>query len=102
MSWQNMTIVHIGPMSLTTQPAVQIPAAIVSVATGNVTGDPSINAAGEPILAYQIAALRKAGISKFLIEVDSVPGSLLAMADRLKQSGCVVIIQRLNVSFFIL
>ena len=85
-----MTIVHIEPMSPTTQPAVQIPAAILSVATGNVTGDSLISAAGKPILAHQITALRSAGISKFLIEVDSVPGSLLAMDDRLKQSGCEV------------
>ena len=85
-----MTIVHIEPMSLTSQPTVQFPAAILSVATAEVNGDPSISAAGEPILAHQITALRRAGISKFLIEVDSVSGSLLAMADRLIQSGCEV------------
>ena len=85
-----MTIVHIEPMSLTSPPATQFPAAILSAVIGNEAGYPSISAAGQPILAHQIAALRSAGVSKFLIEVDSVPGTLLAMADRLMQSGCTV------------
>ena len=85
-----MSIVHIEPMSPTSQPTVPFPAAILSVATGDVNGNQSISAAGEPILAHQITALRRAGISKFLIEVESVSGSLLAMADRLIQSGCEV------------
>ncbi len=42
---------------------------------------------GEPVLVHQIAALRSVGVRKFLIEVDSVPGSLLAMADRLCLAG---------------
>lgn len=77
-------------MSLASPPAAEFPAAILSVATGNDASGPSISAAGEPILAHQIAALRKAGIHKFLIEVDSVSGSLIAMADRLTKSGCEI------------
>jgi hypothetical protein len=43
--------------------------------------------ADQPVLAHQIAVLRNIGIRKFLIEVDSISGSLVAMADRLQQSG---------------
>lgn len=47
-------------------------------------------AGGEPLLAHQISALRNQGITRFLIEVDSVSGGLLALADKFKSSGCSV------------
>ncbi len=42
---------------------------------------------GQPLLAHQMAALHAIGISRFLIEVDSVPGELLALADRYRDMG---------------
>jgi hypothetical protein len=45
---------------------------------------------GEPLLEYQISALRGQGISRFLLEVDSVAGSLLELADRLRARGCQI------------
>ncbi|MBL0925039.1 MAG: hypothetical protein IBJ12_11315 [Sphingomonadaceae bacterium] len=43
--------------------------------------------AGRSILEWQIHALQQVGIRKFLIEVDTIPGSLLALADKLKRQG---------------
>jgi hypothetical protein len=45
---------------------------------------------GEPLLEHQISALRGQGISRFLLEVDSVAGSLLELADRLRARGCQI------------
>ena len=77
-------------MSPTSQTPHQIPIALLSAAGSNEDSNYLISAGGQPVLAHQIAALRSVGISKFLIEVESVPGTLLAMADRLILSGCSV------------
>ncbi|MGB5076085.1 MAG: hypothetical protein WBO17_01230, partial [Sphingorhabdus sp.] len=45
---------------------------------------------GDPLLAHQIAALRLLGIERFVIEVDTVSGALLSLADSLKRAGCSV------------
>lgn len=43
--------------------------------------------AGQPLLAHQIDALHAVGVSRFLLEVDNVPGELLALADRYRGMG---------------
>lgn len=47
-------------------------------------------AGGEPLLAHQMSALRSFGVTRFLIEVESVPGALLALADRFRGGGCTI------------
>lgn len=42
---------------------------------------------GQPLLSCQIEILRQSGIATFLIEVDSVTGGLLAIADRFRADG---------------
>lgn len=46
-----------------------------------------VEIAGRSILEWQIHALQRAGVRRFLIEVDTIPGSLLALADKLKRDG---------------
>ncbi|NJM51301.1 MAG: hypothetical protein HC843_10900 [Sphingomonadales bacterium] len=46
-----------------------------------------IPVSGEPLIALQIKQLMKAGIRKFLIEVDVVSGAVVAIADRMKLRG---------------
>ncbi len=77
-------------MSLAIHHVVPSSVALLSAATLSDVGQAPLSTGGEPVLAHQVAALRAVGIRKFLIEVDSVPGALLAMADRLKQAGCSV------------
>lgn len=47
-------------------------------------------AGGQPLLAHQISVLRHVGIDTFLIEVDTVPGALLALAGNVRKQGCSV------------
>lgn len=42
---------------------------------------------GRPLLAWQMLALRCVGVNFFLIEVDTVPGALLDLADGFRRSG---------------
>lgn len=68
---------------------------IALLSAANATDDLSAGlamalAGGEPLLAHQISALRNQGITRFLIEVDSVSGALLTLADKFKRSGCSV------------
>lgn len=42
---------------------------------------------GRPLLSWQMLALRRAGVDVFLIEVDTVPGALLDLADGFRRSG---------------
>lgn len=42
---------------------------------------------GRPLLTWQMLALRRAGVEAFLIEVDTVPGVLLDLADGFRRSG---------------
>lgn len=61
--------------------------ALLSAASANEGGAALPNTGEQSVLAHQIAALRSVGIRKFLIEVENVPGALLAMADRLSKAG---------------
>jgi hypothetical protein len=68
------------------------------LSAANVTGDDKIGAAGlatalaggAPLLSHQMAALRNQGVTRFLVEVDSVPGALLTLADKFRVLGCNV------------
>jgi hypothetical protein len=42
---------------------------------------------GRPLLTWQMLALRRVGVDVFLIEVDTVPGVLLDLADGFRRSG---------------
>ena len=64
--------------------------ALLSAVSASEAGPPSATVGGDTVLDYQIAAMRNAGFSRFLIEVDNVPGALLAMADRMDSTGCRV------------
>ncbi len=61
--------------------------ALLSAASASEGGAALPNAGERSVLAHQIAALRSAGVQKFLIEVENVPGALLSMADRLTKAG---------------
>jgi hypothetical protein len=70
----------------------QSAAALLSVAgtTGSDGAHKSVafvEIAGRSILEWQIHSLQRAGIQRFLIEVDNIPGSLLALVDKLKHDG---------------
>ena len=62
--------------------------ALLCVAGDNGSGQDALNGAGRPDLAglslieYQITMLARAGIQSFLIEVENIDGSLIALADR--------------------
>lgn len=45
---------------------------------------------GHPLLTWQMLALRRVGVDVFLIEVDTVPGVLLDLADGFRRSGARV------------
>lgn len=46
--------------------------------------------AGGSLVEYQIKTLRRAGISRFLVEVENVDGAMLAMADQCRQQNILV------------
>ena len=50
--------------------------------------------AGGSLIEHQITTLARAGISKFLIEVENYGGSLTALADRCRIKGLVVVFVR--------
>jgi hypothetical protein len=82
-------------MAFTEQSRTSIIALLSSAnASGDVQNNPGgmamALAGGEPLLAHQITALRQHGITRFLIEVDSVSGALLELADKFKSSGCAI------------
>jgi hypothetical protein len=45
---------------------------------------------GEPVIAFQIDRLRKIGFNRFWIEIDTMPGAIVAVADKLRQQGMTV------------
>jgi hypothetical protein len=77
-------------MSPISQASVPPSVALLCATTVTEAGDAILVVGGEIVLAHQISALRGVGIRKFLIEVDSVSGALLALTDKLKLSGCSV------------
>jgi hypothetical protein len=70
--------------------------ALLSVANdgGGVTGEPfgadRQDVAGASLIEYQIATLKRAGIRRFLIEVDMIDGPLVALADRSRSKKLTV------------
>ena len=67
------------------------PAALLSVAAANENNETALaTVGGKTLLEHQISALRQIGIKRFLIEVDNVPGALIALADNIRQTGCSV------------
>lgn len=69
-------------------------AALLSAATalhGQDTDIPALlDIGGEPVIAHQIRVLRHFGINRFFIEVDQVPGALLAISDKIRASGVTI------------
>lgn len=63
-------------------------AASVADANGNRGALQSI--AGRPLLEYQMRALYRRGVVLFLIEVDTIPGELLNLADSFRSNGARV------------
>ena len=91
--WISRRFVHSGDMNSIVD-ATRAEAALLSAATpsqGDATEPPSLlKIAGEPLIAYQIRALAQAGIQNFLIEVDQVPGALLALCDDARRRGLAI------------
>ena len=81
-------------MSSASQISKPVQIALLSAASTTQGGENSSVAltmvGGEPLLAHQMAVLRHVGIDKFLVEVDNVPGVLLALADKIRKQGCSV------------
>jgi hypothetical protein len=86
-AWKNDHFVHIGPMSSVDQVVHPTRVALLSAASASGTSETLPASGEESVLAHQIAALRSVGLRKFMIEVETVPGALLAMADRLIKAG---------------
>jgi hypothetical protein len=68
------------------QPPVAV--ALLSIASSAATTDNSTFAeiAGRPMLEWQMLAFKHAGVRQFLVEVDSVPGALLDLADKFRRN----------------
>lgn len=67
------------------------PAALLSAATAHEDNQIALaNVGGKTLLEHQISAIRQTGIKRFFIEVDNVPGALIALADSVRQTGCSV------------
>lgn len=62
-------------------------ASLADSGSGSGRGSPLQHIAGRPLLACQIQAMQLAGISTFLIEVDTIPGELLSLADSFRDKG---------------
>lgn len=73
-------------------PVRQPPVALLSATSPD--GQASIAllplAAGQIVLEEQTANLRAVGVTRFLIEVDIVPGAILNFVDNLRKTGCSV------------
>ncbi len=89
-------VVHIGTMesghdSLFNISNLTASAALLT-ATANPGGDGNEGAAllpvsGAPYIEYQINQLSRRGIKRILVEIDTIPGALLPVADRARASG---------------
>ena len=49
-----------------------------------------LDVAGGSLIGYQITMLARAGIKRFLIEVENIDGALIALADRCRSKGHIV------------
>ena len=75
------------PTTLTSTPKI----ALLSAMGASVTGEPTMPLLfGQPTLAFQIEQLRKHGIEHFWVEVDTLPGAIVALADRLRKQDVVI------------
>lgn len=81
-------------MPSTSQKSKPVSIALLSAASSTQRSDDVsvalATAGGQPLLAHQISVLRHVGIDTFLIEVDTVPGALLKLADNIRKQGCSV------------
>ncbi|MEY3940253.1 MAG: hypothetical protein RLZZ604_713, partial [Pseudomonadota bacterium] len=70
--------------------------ALLSVTGGDVsaahasTDKPNTALAGGSLVDYQIKTLFRAGISRFLVEVENMDGAMLALADQWRQKNVLV------------
>lgn len=70
--------------------------ALLSVTGGDVSASPmpteraNTELAGGSLVEYQVKTLRRAGISRFLVEVENVDGVMLALADQCRQQDILV------------
>ncbi len=70
--------------------------ALLSVTGGDVSASPTstdkanTELAGGSLVEYQIKTLCRAGITRFLVEVENVDGSMLALADQCRQQNVLV------------
>ena len=85
--WQNGLNIHIGNMLSVRNPNLPT-IALLSVAGNDDIEQDASKGVGRPDLAglslieYQIMMLARAGIQQFLIEVENIDGSLIALSDR--------------------
>lgn len=85
--WQNAVNIHIGNMLSIRNPNFPT-IALLSVAgvdergQGVTNGTGRTELAGLSLIEYQITMLARAGIQNFLIEIEDIDGSLIALADR--------------------
>lgn len=93
--WQKTPNLHIRPMvssRVHEKPSV----ALLSVTVGDVSASqaPSDKAntelAGGSLVDYQIKTLCRAGISRFLVEVENVDGAMLALADQWREKNVLI------------
>jgi hypothetical protein len=56
------------------------------------TSSAMLDIGGGSLISHQINQLRTCGIRRFLIEIDSLPGALVALVDQVKQSDNDIII----------
>ena len=92
--WQNCVSGHIGRMARAASNQPGIIALLSAVSSGNAdkSAGPAIvddtSSAGNRCLNIRYRRYERQGVSRFLLEVDSVAGSLLELADRLRAKGC--------------
>ncbi len=60
----------------------------------NTTSPALISIAGVPLIEFQIGQLVKNGINKIFVEIEVLPGALVAMADRAQAAGASVVFVR--------
>jgi hypothetical protein len=81
---------------VTTRIPEKLSVALLSVTGGDVsaahapTDKPNSALAGGSLVDYQIKTLFRAGISRFLVEVENMDGAMLALADQWRQKNVLV------------
>ena len=97
--WQNRNNIHIWAMAPARSQNIPTIALLSVTGEGNggnelLPGTARQDLAGGSLIEHQITTLARAGISKFLIEVENYGGSLTALADRCRIKGLVVVFVR--------